>query len=123
MDRTGIIILGHGSKLKEANRKIPEVIKAIKKKTLLNLIKPAYLQFQEPNLTRSIKDLVDKNCKKIIIVPFFLFNGNHVIRDIPNAIKKESERFPKVNFVYTKNICEDEAIGEILIKRINEASS
>lgn len=119
---TGIIILGHGSKLKKANSIVPEIIETIKRRLRLSFIMPAYLQFCQPDLGKSIKNLASKGCKRIIIVPFFLFAGNHVRRDIPSAIKKESARYPEVNFIYTKNLGEDVRLSEIVLDRIKEAA-
>lgn len=119
---TGIILLCHGSKVKSANESLLDIIKLVKKRLHLAAIEPAYLQFSQPDLKCSIKKLVDKGYKGIIIVPFFLFNGNHVSRDIPEAIRKETVQYPKVKFIYTKNVGQDVRIGEIVVERIKEAT-
>lgn len=116
----GIIILGHGSRLKKANALIPDVIKTVKRKLGLSNVVSAYLQLAQPDLSRSIKVLADKGCKKIIIVPFFLFVGNHVSRDIPEIIAQEKTKYPRVNFVYTKNLGQDARIQEIAADKITE---
>lgn len=121
VEETGIIILGHGSKLKKANNIIPEIVKKVKRRLGLSTIVSAYLQCCHPALPKSIKNLVSKGCGRIIIVPFFLLAGNHVSRDIPKAIKKEKARYPEVSFVYTKNLGEDVRIGEIVVERIKKA--
>lgn len=119
--KTGIIILGHGSRLHKANKLMPEIVKIIKRRTGYNIIEPSSLQFHHPDLTQSIKKIVKKGCKKIIIVPFFLFKGNHVKRDIPKAIRKEMRKYPDVTFVFTKSLGEDARISDIVFQRINEA--
>lgn len=118
--KTGIIILGHGSRLKKANNIIGDIIKLVKKTLILGLVEPAYLQLSCPSLSKSIKHLVSKNCQRIIIVPFFLFNGNHVSRDLPNMVRKEQLRYPDLDLLYTKNLAEKEKLGRIVIDRIRE---
>lgn len=120
-DKIGIIILGHGSKLHKANGLISKVARIIKKEIAGNIVEPSYLQFHQPNLSESIKKVVEKGCKKIIIVPFFLFSGNHVKRDIPQAIKKEMDRYPDCTFVFTESMGEDGRIVDIVLQKINEA--
>ena len=120
-EKTGVIILGHGSRLKKANKTILEIVKAIKQEEW-DIVEPAYLQFHKPDLLTSIKNVIEKGCKKIIIVPFFLFMGNHVTRDIPKAIKKEAVKYPCVNFVYAKNLGEDARIEIIVRDIIKEAA-
>lgn len=117
----GIIILSHGSKLKNANASLRKTVEAIKRKTGLNIIVPAYLQFCRPSLEKSIKKLIIMKRQTIVIVPFFLFYGNHVTRDIPRIIKKEKDKYPKVNFIYTKNLGDDTRIADIVSRQIEEA--
>ena len=117
----GIIILSHGSKLKKANLLTCQIINSIKEKTAIKNVRPAYLQSVKPGLSETVSSLVRKGCKKVIIVPFFLLNGNHVTRDLPRAIQKEKERFPKIEFEYAKNIGQDSRVIEIILDRIREA--
>lgn len=121
LQRTGVIILGHGSRIKKANSLLSEIIKIIKKRLGLNVIEPAYLQLHRPDLIQRIKGLVSKGCRKIIIVPFFLFGGNHVRRDIPRIIKRQKTLYPRVEFIYAKNLGNDSKIVEIVIDRILQA--
>ena len=116
--KLGIIILSHGSRLKKANASLDKIIKTTKKNTGLGIIIPAYLQFCHPNLTESVKSLIGQECRTIIIIPFFLFNGNHVTRDIPDIIKEEKAKYPKVRFIYTKNLGDDSRIADIVADMI-----
>ncbi len=119
--KVGIIILSHGSKIKEANASLAKTVRVIKQKTGLNIIVPAYLQFYQPDLTKSIRNLIIHGCQTIIIIPFFLFNGNHVTRDIPCIIEKEKAKYQKVTFIYTKNLGLDIRIADIIVDIIEEA--
>lgn len=120
-EKTAVIILCHGSKLKKANSLVLDVIKAIKKRLGLNLVRPAYLQFSQPDLSASIKYFINRKCGTIVVVPFFLFNGNHVTRDIPAALKNETAKYPKIKILYARNIGGDARISQIVIDRIKEA--
>ncbi len=118
---TGIIILGHGSRVKKTNATIARVVKDIKAKTGIKIIQPSYLQLTGPDLAASVKKAVEKDAKKIVIVPFFLFTGNHVGRDIPREIKKLAGLYPGVKFIYSKNIGDDPAVSDIVLGCINQA--
>ncbi|MEK7375581.1 MAG: CbiX/SirB N-terminal domain-containing protein [Candidatus Margulisiibacteriota bacterium] len=120
--KAGIILLGHGSRLKKANADLNKTVLAVRKKTGMDAIVPAYLQLCQPDLEKSIKDLIANGHRTVIIVPFFLFNGNHVTRDIPHIIAKEKEKYPKVNFLYTKNLGEDTRISDIVSDITEEAT-
>lgn len=119
--RCGIIILGHGSNLKQANNTIIRVIQEIKKRRWPGIIEPAYLQLCKPGLHTAVKRITGKGCKKIIVVPFFLFKGNHVSRDVPKAIEKEAQVYKNVEFVYAKSLGQDPRISDIVLDCIREA--
>ncbi len=118
--RTGIIVLSHGTKIKKANAILDKIIAKIKQDTGLAIIVPAYLQLCRPDLTKSIKRLAGQGCRRIIIIPFFLFNGNHVTRDIPVIIKKARSEFPEVEFTYTKSLGEDRRVADIISDTLRE---
>lgn len=117
----GVIILAHGSKLKSARETTRRLGELVKRTLKLKYIVPAYLQLCQPTLADVVGQLVKKGCRKIIIVPYFLFNGVHVTRDIPSLIKKARERFPGIDLIYTKSLSEEERIiGNIISRRIKE---
>lgn len=127
--QTGVIILAHGSKLRDetdhlvvegVRSTVDKIVEEIKKRNNWNMVEPAYFQFLKPNLRQSIENLADKGCKRIVILPFFLFSGNHVSRDIPKILKKEREKYKDVEFVVTKSLGQDPRIVEIVLDLIKE---
>lgn len=120
-ENTGVVILAHGSKLENTKETALGVSDSVKRNLKLKHIMPAYLQLCPPSLSDVIEQFVGKGCRKIIIVPYFLFNGNHVTRDIPSAIEKEKDRFPKINLICTKGLSEDgRTMSSIVTDRIKE---
>ncbi len=120
--KTGIILLAHGSKLKEPGKMMNNgIVKRIRKALRTAYVHAAYLQFSRPNLAESLNEIIAKGCTRVIIVPFFLFMGNHVKHDIPKLIQQEMKKYPGVKFTCTKNIGTDARINDIVLLRIKEA--
>lgn len=122
-EKTGVIILAHGSRLKQANGMIKNIVEMVKRRLSIKEIMQAYLQFSQPTLAEAVADLTGAGCERIIVIPFFLFEGNHVRRDIPKALEKEKAKFPNIDFTYAKNLGQDERLSEILMDRIKEELS
>ncbi|MBI4335435.1 MAG: sirohydrochlorin cobaltochelatase [Candidatus Omnitrophica bacterium] len=120
--KMGVIILGHGSNLAKANDSLRKLAGEIKAQSGLGLVEPAFLQLCEPDLPMVIKKVVRRGCKKVVIVPFFLFMGNHVKRDIPKLIEQEAKRYKEVELVYARNLGQDPRINNIVMDCIKEAS-
>lgn len=118
--QTGVVILGHGSRLKKANALISNIIGGLKQSSGLLKVYPAYLQLAKPDLVQSLERLAKSGCRRIIIIPFFLFVGNHVSRDIPEIIEQEKKKYPDVRFIYTENLGKDSRIADIVADKIKE---
>lgn len=120
--KTGVIVISHGSRVKESEVIVLNAVRDLKSKLPSFKIVHAYLQMRLPDLTMSINKLARMKCRRIIIFPFFLLNGNHVKRDIPEILKKETKKHSGIRFVFAKTISGDERITDIIAEKIMEAS-
>jgi sirohydrochlorin ferrochelatase len=127
--KTGVIILAHGSKLRDekshlvvekVQSTLGKMVEEIKRRNHWSMVEQAYFQFLKPNLGESIESLANKGCKKIVILPFFLFSGNHVTHDIPKIIKEEEKKYKDIEFVMTKSLGEDSRIIDIVLDLIKK---
>ncbi|MFN3533908.1 MAG: precorrin-8X methylmutase [Desulfatiglandales bacterium] len=84
-------------------------------------IKIAYLQFNRPDLESTIEECVRSGSESVIVHPFFLGSGMHVTQDIPEILLSAKERYPKVNFLYTKPLGDHEFVLRGIWARIQEA--
>lgn len=119
--KTGVIILGHGSRRRQAHSVLQEIISEIRKNNDFGTIESAYLQISRPDISTAVRKIVNQGCGKIVIVPFFLFMGNHVSRDIPRAIAREKKRYKDTEFIYTRNLGRDPRIAGIVKDCIKDA--
>lgn len=117
-----ILILAHGSKRNETEQTLNSIVQRVKQKLGSELVYPAYLQFSEQNMETSIKQLVDKGIKKIIIMPLFLFDGVHVTLDIPEEVGKIIQKYGDIDVKITKHIGDDHRIADIIIDRVKDCN-
>jgi sirohydrochlorin ferrochelatase len=57
-----------------------------------------------PSLPDSAARCVAQGAGRIVIVPFFVLPGNHVVRDIPEQVKALRMRYPSVDFAVTGHV-------------------
>lgn len=119
-----IIIAGHGSPKKEANN-LEHVTKLLHNMIhpgcAKECVRPAYLQFAQPDIMEAIKNCAHDGARKIIIHPYFLMSGMHVTSDIPGIIKEAGEAFPDVKFIYTEPLGIHSKLAQIVQERIQAA--
>lgn len=120
--RERIIIIGHGSPLKEANTidSIAEYLHAeLHPGCSDHCVRGAYLQFSEPDIETVIGQSVAEGAGRIILHPFFLNAGMHVTKDIPELIEGARQKYPGVIFIYTEPLGMHEKLVDVIKERIS----
>lgn len=124
MEETGVIILAHGSRNEcEVSEVLTEVSRRVKS-CLPSGVKVmwAAMQFNHSHLEEAIDLLVKQGVKRVVIMPYFLFNGIHLTRDIPSRIGVIRQANPQVEFILAKTLGVDEHLIDLVVRRIQVAA-
>ncbi len=119
-DRPHVLLLGHGSKLKSANRGLGRLADEIQRRGQFSGVTPAFLQLAHPSLEDAFQILVDKGICRVVIMPLFLFEGVHMTADIPTAIDRLCSKYPQLQVALASCIGPDPMLAEICKQKINE---
>lgn len=128
--KTAIIVVGHGSRVKQSKGIYEEVARKVREKSGIEA-QAGYMKHWRPTITETINAMVEKGIKKIAIVPLFLLPGLHVTEDIPVLLGlKEGElpefgydkiKIPKdVEILYARHIGADERLADVVLDRVKE---
>ncbi len=118
MKKEAIVLLGHGSRRSEANDILKGITEIIKTKLDGKNVEYAYLEHAEPNIRDIIEKLAMDNFEIIYVMPYFLYSGNHVSRDIPKILNDYKEKYPKINIKLGDHIGIDERMAQLVTERI-----
>ncbi len=115
-----LIIAAHGSRETKSNLEVKSLSEKILKKTkgTFDTVEYAFLQFANPLLDSKIDELVQKGAKKIVIFPFFIGSGSHILVDIPELIKKAKAAYKNVEFKVTLHLGKIKAIEDAIINEV-----
>ena len=72
----------------------------------------AFLELMEPRLPAVVTELVQSGYEKFSIVPVFLGQGGHVLRDLPPLMAELREIFPHIEMTLSSAVGEDESVQE-----------
>lgn len=120
--KMGVIVLGHGSKAPQALETLKKYGEMVKLKSRCEIVEIASLQFNRPDLPEAIETAIAQGADKIVIVPFFLYNGIHMQEDIPAVIQQVKSKNPGVEIVLANHLGADHRLVEIVLERIEEVS-
>jgi len=72
----------------------------------------AFLELMSPRLPERVDELVQNGFSQVSVVPVFLGQGGHVLRDLPPLIDELREKYPQLEIRLSKAVGEDESVQE-----------
>jgi sirohydrochlorin ferrochelatase len=91
-----LLIAAHGSRREASNEELKQL--GIKVSAMLgvanNQVDVAFLELAAPSIENVLLGLFNNHVKEVIVLPYFLSAGNHVVRDIPEEISKVLAQWP-----------------------------
>jgi len=78
------------------------------------------MELAEPSLEDVVANLSEKDILKVVVIPYFLFNGNHIKEDIPEKLDALKELYPAMEFSFGSPIGKEPLMADIMLKRVNE---
>jgi sirohydrochlorin ferrochelatase len=122
MSKQAVIILAHGSRNIQARESFVNMVSVVNKRSQRPVV-PAFYSLGSPNLEKAVGDLAFEKYSKIIIFPYFLFDGNHVQKDIPSLVSKLRVKHPDIDFQILGSLEHEPMMMEIVLQRIREYNS
>ena len=117
-----VMIVGHGSRSLKSQEDFKKVIDIIEKKLDHTKVYGTNMELAEPLMEDTIDEIVKENSgiSEIIVVPFFLFEGMHIRKDIPEKLDEFREKYPDIKITFGRPLGADPMIAEVLTARVNE---
>lgn len=91
----GILLIGHGSRVIEANRPLRMLAGQLREQGR-SIVEVAFLEQDKPDIQDGIDCCVEQGAERILLYPYFLSVGAHVLKDIPAQIQTAAQRYPEL---------------------------
>ena len=117
-ENTGLIIICHGSPLNAANEGFIALVGRIAAKLGAGNVLPAFFALLRPNIPDQIAELASRGVTRIMLMPYFLFQGKHVNIDIPAILAECHEWFPDVTLELLPTLENDPAVEAVVVERL-----
>jgi precorrin-8X/cobalt-precorrin-8 methylmutase len=118
MTQTAVIVLGHGSRSPEATEQFLRVVDMLAPRLPGRVVLPAFMELAPPSLPEVVNRAVEAGATDIVVLPCFLFMGNHIKHDIPENVAEAAEPHPGVRFEVREPIGPDPRVAELLLDRL-----
>ena len=117
---TAVVLLAHGSRLPDAGRAMEQVAQDLRDILGGGWVEVAYLQMARPALPDAVAGCVQAGADRVVIQPFFLLPGAHVLEDIPRAAEALRRDHPNVEILVAPHLGTHRKLAEIALERLQE---
>ena len=118
-----VIILGHGSRVPDASKDMEKVAGRLREKYGYQLVEVCFMSRLGPHLPEIFEKCVKLGATRVLIIPYFLHTGLHLLLDIPEMLQEQARKFPGVSVQMGRGFGFDELLVDLVQARIEEAKS
>lgn len=106
----GLILFAHGARdarWAEPFQRLQQQVQSARPDVAVHL---AFLEFMQPSLPELVPQLLAKGIEDISLIPVFLAQGGHVLRDLPKMLEELSAQHPQLKVRVASAIGEDDGV-------------
>ncbi len=119
--KTAILLMAHGSRIPEANNAVNEIAAMVKQISGFDIVEVSFRENHSPNIQEGIDACVNQGAERILLVPYFLYLGAHVLEDLPRELDEARLRHPGVEMAMGRHLGVHKRLAKLVIDRIGES--
>ena len=119
-----LLLVAHGSRITSSN----ETVAALTEKLRSNLSNygfeaatHAFLELTEPTIPEGVSELIDAGATEVVVLPYFLAPGTHVVDDVPELIGEAKDHYPAVSFKVMPHLGAIEGMANLILDTASQA--
>ena len=119
-----LLLVAHGSRRKQSNDEVVQLAERLKKtcSDQYSIIHAGFLELSDTLIPDGIKKCADDGASSIIVLPYFLNSGRHVVEDIPEIVEQTRPDFPGIDIKLAQHVGASEMMMDLLIASANATS-
>jgi len=120
---SAILLIAHGSRHPPANEDLHQLVARFAASGDYPIVEAAFLELAEPDLRTGADRCVARGAGRVLMVPYFLSQGVHLIRDLSAARDELERRHPRVEFRLGPPLGPDPLLDRLVALRIQQTDS
>lgn len=113
-----LLLIAHGSRRAASNDEVRQL------SLRLNAIHPpgfsgvetAFLELAQPSIPEGLAACVAKGANEIVVFPYFLAAGTHVVNDIPEIIRTFQAAHPQIKVSLTPHLGDSDLLPQAILQ-------
>lgn len=118
---TAVLLIAHGSRRPEANADLQHLAQQVATKGGYAIVEVSYLELTTPTIAEGGRACVQRGAADVLMLPYFLSAGVHVVQDLEAARQALREEFPQTTFRLCPPLGLHPLMVQIVLDRLQEA--
>ena len=116
-----LLLVAHGSRRKQSNEEVVELADKLKKNCAdqYGIIHAGFLELSETLIPDGIRNCVNDGATSIVVLPYFLNSGRHVVEDIPDIVEETRTEYPGIDIKVAPHLGASHLMMDMLIASAN----
>ena len=115
---TAVLLIAHGSRHAPANDDLRRLAAHLALAGAHPIVEPAFLELAAPDIAAGGDRCVARGADRVLMIPYFLAAGVHLLRDLTAARDGLMARHPGVEFRLGPPLGPDALLEELVAKRV-----
>jgi sirohydrochlorin ferrochelatase len=117
---TAVLLIAHGSRYQGANDDLREMAARFAATREYPIVEACFLELAEPDIAAGGDRCVARGAARVLMIPYFLSAGVHLLRDLTAARDELSRRHRGVEFRLGPPLGPHPLLDELVAARIDE---
>jgi sirohydrochlorin ferrochelatase len=123
MPETAVLLIAHGSRHAPANEDLFRMATRLAERGEYRIVEPSFLELAEPDVLAGGDGCVSRGASRVLMIPYFLSAGVHLIRDLTAARDALQARHPSVEFRLGPPLGPDPLLESLVAERARQLDS
>jgi len=117
---SAVLLIAHGSRRESANADLRELAGRLAAQGRWRIVVPSFLELAEPDVTAGAALCIAAGATRVLMVPYFLSAGVHLLRDLTAARDDLRARHPGATFVLGPPLGPHPLLDRLVLARVEE---
>lgn len=115
-----LLLVAHGSRRTDSNDEIRELTARLREQASDRFasITCGFLELASPSIPDGIQECIDRGAQEVIVLPYFLSAGRHVVADIPELVAVKQQQYPDLSIKISGYLGSAEGIPNLLLSLV-----
>jgi sirohydrochlorin ferrochelatase len=120
-----LLLVAHGSQRKQSNDEVVVLAEKLRKNLShhYGIVNAAFLEAADVLLPEGIQQCVNEGATAIVVLPYFLNSGKHIVEDIPAIVNSCKSRYPDIEITIAPHIGASPLMIDIILASVDTAKT